>query len=109
MSTAVQTITPLLLKRWLDSNTAVRILDIREIHEVSISKLTDFNIPMAFCLSRHAEIPRDLPVVIYCRSGARSAAAVSALQTKYGFENLSSLRGGITAWSKEIEPEMEIA
>ena len=85
------------------------ILDIREIHEVETSHLEQsIHIPMAFCLSRQAEIPRDIPVVVYCRSGARSLAIVSALMTKYNFTNLHSLNGGITLWAKEIDPQLEV-
>jgi rhodanese-related sulfurtransferase len=86
------------------------ILDIREIHEVETSHLErSKHIPMAFCLSRQNEIPRDLPVIIYCRSGARSAAIVSALMTKYDFTNLHSLTGGITAWANSVDPQIEVA
>lgn len=85
------------------------ILDVREIHEVETSRLEQsVHIPMAFCLSRQSEIPRDIPVVVYCRSGARSAAIVSALMTKYGFTNLHSLSGGITAWAKDMDPQLEV-
>ncbi|MDC1486707.1 rhodanese-like domain-containing protein [Flavobacteriales bacterium] len=85
------------------------ILDIREIHEVESGHLEQsVHIPMAFCLSRQAEIPRDIPVAVYCRSGARSSAIVSALMTKYGFTNLHSLTGGITAWAKDIDPQIEV-
>ena len=109
MNTKVQTISANQLQQWRDHGHEHAILDIREAHEVSVSKLSDFHIPMAFCLSRQSEIPRDIPVVIYCRSGARSAATVSALSTKHGFSNLCSLEGGITAWAKDVEPGMEVA
>lgn len=93
----------------LRKTETICILDIREAHEVTVSRITEFNIPMAFTLARQAEIPRDIPVVIYCRSGARSAATVSALMTKHGFTNLKSLEGGITAWAQQVEPGMEVA
>lgn len=109
MNTIVQSILPKTLKHWLDSHEEFILLDIREAHEVSVSRLSDFNIPMAFCLSRQSEISRDVPVIIYCRSGARSSATVSALCSKHGFENLFSLEGGITAWAETFEPGMEIA
>jgi adenylyltransferase/sulfurtransferase len=108
MNTIVPVISPEKMKQWLDSKTDFTLLDIREAHEISISRLCDFHIPMAFCLSRQSEIPRDVAVVIYCRSGARAAATVSALCTKHGFENLHSLEGGITGWAKAFDPAMEI-
>ena len=96
------------MKQWLDSKADFTLLDIREAHEISISRLCDFHIPMSFCLSRQSVIPRDGPVGLYCRPGARAAATVRALCTKHGFENLYSLAGGITGWAKAFDPEMEI-
>ncbi len=94
--------------QWKLEGKNFTFLDIREIHEVTVSRLTDAHIPMAFCLSRHSEIPRDHSVVMYCRSGSRSAATVSALMTKYGFTNLHSLIGGITEWMALYEPDTEV-
>ena len=85
------------------------ILDIREIHEVETSRLHNaVHIPMAFCLAQQSDIPREIPVVVYCRSGARSSAIVSALMTKYGFTNLFSLSGGVTEWCRVIDPTTEV-
>ena len=109
MNTIVPSILPETMKQWLESGKEFKVLDIREAHEVSVSRLSEFHIPMAFCLSRQSEISRDIPVVIYCRSGAMSAATVSALCSKHCFDNLRSLEGGITAWAKAFEPGMEIA
>ena len=108
MSSAVPTITPVEVNQWKLDGQVFSFLDIREIHEVTVSRLTEFNIPMAFCLSRQSEIPREHPVVVYCRTGGRSAATVSALITKHGFTNLYSLEGGITRWCSEIAPETEV-
>lgn len=108
MSEIVPSISAIELEN-LRKSQSVCILDIREAHEVSVSRISDFNIPMAFTLARQAEIPRDIPVVLYCRSGARSAATVSALMTKHGFSNLKSLEGGITAWAHQVDPRMEVA
>lgn len=47
---------------------------------------------------------KDKPVVIHCRSGARSASVINALETQYGFTNLFNLKGGILAWAMEIDP-----
>jgi adenylyltransferase/sulfurtransferase len=52
------------------------------------------------------EIPKDIPVVVHCRSGARSAAVINALSTRYGFENLINLKGGILGYGKEVDDGM---
>lgn len=44
-------------------------------------------------------IPRERPVLVYCQSGARSAAALSALRAA-GFTNISELEGGFAAWAQ---------
>lgn len=108
MASLVPVITPREAQQWKVDGKDFAFVDIREIHEVTVSRLTDMHIPMAFCLSRQAEIPRDKPVVFYCRTGGRSAATVSALMTKYGFENLYSLDGGITAWFETFSPDQEV-
>lgn len=46
---------------------------------------------------------RDQPVVLYCRSGGRSALAAEALQ-RLGFVEPLSLAGGFLAWSGEGRP-----
>jgi adenylyltransferase/sulfurtransferase len=61
---------------------------------------------MAQIESRLGQIPRDGTVVIYCRSGGRSRRAIEELQRVHGFTNLVNLRGGILAWSDEIDPEL---
>ena len=48
---------------------------------------------------RAADIPQDKPVVMYCRSGARSAQACSFMASK-GYENMHNLAGGIMAWAR---------
>ena len=108
MQPPVPTIAPREVQQWQQEGQAFSFLDIREIHEVTVSRLTEVHIPMAFCLSSQAEIPRSHPVVLYCRAGGRSAATVSALMTKYGFDNLYSLEGGITAWCAVFSPEEEV-
>jgi rhodanese-related sulfurtransferase len=108
MASIVPSVTPKEVHQWQLEGKPFAFLDIREIHEVAVSRLTKLNIPMAFCLARQAEIPRDLPVVLYCRTGARSTATVSALMTKHGFDNLFSLEGGITAWYAQFDPQTEV-
>ena len=108
MQPPVPTITPREVQQWQQDGQAFSCLDIREIPEVTVSRLTAIHSPRALGLSRPAESPRSPPVVVYCRAGARSAATVSALMTKYGFDNLYSLEGGITAWCAAFSPEEEV-
>lgn len=107
---AVPKITVADLCRLNKKQEAVFLIDVREVHEVETSRLENaVHIPMAQCLERHREIPRDIPVLLYCRSGARSSALVSALMSKFNFTNVYSLDGGICEWSKSVDPTIDIA
>ena len=101
-------ITPLELKRRLDSGEQVFILDIREPNERLLCKLPDSaHIPMG-------EVPQKLPdlegqrnkdIVVYCRSGGRSARVVAFL-TGQGFARAINLTGGILRWADEVDPSI---
>ena len=64
---------------------------------------------MADLKSRIDDIRTDVPVVIHCRSGARSAAVTHALSQQLGFDNVHNLEGGIRAWADQIDPSMDVA
>lgn len=95
------------LKKMRDNLEPHQLIDVRESHELEICTIGGDHIPMAEVLERHDEISRDIPVIIHCRSGQRSAAVVTALQNHFGFDNLHNLTGGILAWAKEIDSTLE--
>ncbi|GAB5410677.1 MAG: hypothetical protein BalsKO_30420 [Balneolaceae bacterium] len=86
------------------------LLDVREMTEYLVSNLDGEHIPLGELDSRLSEIEnrKDAEVIVMCRSGGRSGKACQYLSTK-GFKNVSNLKGGITAWSKEIDPTMPVA
>lgn len=87
------------------ANGAVELIDVREDYEFEIANLGGKLIPLNKVLSRSNEISKDTEVVMMCKMGGRSKKAIELLQ-KEGFENLFNLKGGITAWQKEIDPSM---
>lgn len=88
----------------LQAGEALTLLDIREPYELLISQLPNArHIPMGTLQWRLDEIPREEPVVVFCRTGIRSIAVVSQLLAA-GFSNVTNLRGGIDAWSLEVDP-----
>lgn len=97
------------LQAWRQDGTSHTLVDIREPYERSVSHLDGLHIPMAEVMARHNELPQDEPLVIHCRSGARSAAVTQALALQHGFDNVYNLTGGIMAWASAIEPQMEVA
>lgn len=97
-------VTVLELKRMLDNHESFQLIDVREPHEAEIASINGELIPMGDIVSKPDLIARDKPVIIHCRSGARSATVIIALEKQYGFTNLFNLKGGILAWAKEIDP-----
>lgn len=95
------------LKQRLDNNDDIQIIDVRESNEVAIGRIPNsVHIPLAQVLNRMEEIDQTREAVVYCRMGGRSARAIDALQ-RSGFKgNLLNLRGGITAWSDEVDPSV---
>lgn len=84
------------------------ILDVRRPEEYEIANLGGALIPLDQLPHRLSELEdhRDDPViVVHCRSGGRSAQAVQVLQRE-GFTNVVNLKGGVLAWSDEIDPSM---
>jgi rhodanese-related sulfurtransferase len=62
-------------------------------------------IPLRSLPERFAEIPRDRDVVLHCHHGVRSLTALQFLRAQ-GYERVTSLAGGIEAWSLEIDPSV---
>jgi adenylyltransferase/sulfurtransferase len=102
---SVPEITPRELKTCLDSGGGTLVVDVREPHEARICRLDSVLIPLAELPLRLGEIDRARDVVVYCRTGIRSAAAVAFLRSA-GFERVWNLRGGIRAWAEEVDPGM---
>lgn len=90
-------------KQWLDDGEDVQLVDVREPYEYQIANLDGELIPLDSILENKEKISRDKKVVVHCRSGVRSAKAIKKLREKFGFDNLYNLKGGILAYSEEID------
>ena len=95
------------LKDMMDHNVEFQLIDVREPFEYEVSNLNGINIPLSGVVIESEKISRDIPVVIHCRSGKRSAQAVMLLEQE-GFTNLSNLQGGILAWKEAFDPEIDV-
>ncbi|HEX6309597.1 MAG TPA: molybdopterin-synthase adenylyltransferase MoeB [Longimicrobiales bacterium] len=107
-SQAIPQITAAELKQRLENGDAVAIIDVREPFEWEIANLGGYGarlIPLDQVLERRHEIDPATDVVIYCRSGSRSAGAIRQLRA-HGYDRLFNLKGGIRSWAQEIDPEM---
>jgi sulfur-carrier protein adenylyltransferase/sulfurtransferase len=103
--TNIPEITPRELKARLDRGDDIFILDVREPHEFQICHLNGHLIPLGELSQRVHELDSSREIVAHCRSGKRSADAVDFLR-KAGFRKIWNLRGGILAWSDEVDPKV---
>ena len=99
---AVPAIGPRELKRRLDAGDDVFVLDVREPHEYKLCHIGGTLIPLGELAARVHELDSSRDIVVYCRTGVRSAQAVGFLQDA-GFDKVWNLAGGIHAWSDEID------
>jgi adenylyltransferase/sulfurtransferase len=94
------------LKRRMDAKEDFYLLDVREPNEFQIGRIPGSTlIPLGEVPQRVAEIPRDKEIVVHCKSGARSARAAGFLRQQ-GFARVKNLKGGILAWSDQIDPSV---
>ncbi|MFN3839963.1 MAG: ThiF family adenylyltransferase [Cyclobacteriaceae bacterium] len=97
------------LKQMLDNRDDFQLIDVREPYENDLANLGGELIPMAEVPHQIHRISKTKKVVIHCRSGGRSGNIIKWLEKNHGFDNLYNLKGGILAWTKEIDPSLEVS
>jgi len=86
----------------------LKLLDVREPHELEISTLPNaVNIPLGQLAGRLSELDSAEEMVIFCKSGSRSARGLELLASA-GFKKVKNLKGGINAWAKEVDTNLPI-
>jgi len=94
------------LKARRDRGDSLTLVDVREPHEWAISDLSgSMKVPLGTLPQRLAELPKEAEIVVYCRTGGRSANAVQFLRQR-GYEKAYNLAGGINHWAEVIDPAM---
>jgi len=93
------------LKGKLDNGEDINVLDVREPHEYEVANIDVKLVPLGELPRRLAEFDQSENFAIHCKTGGRSAKAVKLLQDA-GFQNVYNVKGGITAWSEEIDPSI---
>ncbi|HEY0379981.1 MAG TPA: molybdopterin-synthase adenylyltransferase MoeB [Pyrinomonadaceae bacterium] len=103
----LEEITAARLKERLDRGDDLQVIDVREPNEYEIARLPGTKlIPLGQVTSRMSEIDPARETVVHCKGGVRSARAIAAL-TEAGFTGkLVNLKGGIAAWSDEVDPSV---
>lgn len=93
------------LKQRLDKKDDIFILDVREPQEYEICNLKGHLIPLRDLPRRINELDTAKEIVVHCKLGGRSRAAVEFMKQS-GFRKLKNLVGGIDAWAERIDPTM---
>jgi adenylyltransferase/sulfurtransferase len=92
----------------LQTRNHLRLLDVREPHELKISHLEGATlIPLGQLASRLSELDSAEEMVVFCKAGTRSARALELLVSA-GFRKVKNLQGGINAWARDVDAELPI-
>lgn len=92
------------LKQRIDSGDDVQIIDVREQKEYDYARIPNSTlIPLGQVINRIVEIDPTRDTVVHCKMGGRSAKAIEILKVAGFTGKLANLKGGITAWSNEVD------
>ncbi len=104
---ALEEITAIELNSRLSSGEDIQLIDVREPFEYEIAQIPNTKlIPLAQVVARTAEIDPARTTVVHCKGGVRSAKAIEALKSNGFPGKLINLKGGILAWSDEVDPSV---
>ena len=104
--TGVPEIGPREVKKMIDEKQSFVLIDVREPHEFQICRIPGSTlIPLGEIPKRMHELDSASEIVVHCRSGQRSARAVEFLM-RAGFQKIHNLKGGILAWSDQVDPSV---
>jgi len=92
----------------LQKGNHIRLVDVREPHELEISQLEGASlIPLGQMAARLSELDSAEEIVLFCKAGTRSARALELLLSA-GFRKVKNLKGGINAWAREVDPSLPV-
>ncbi len=101
----IKEISAMEVKKMLDDEMNIQLIDVREPLEYELVNIGGLNIPLKNIEEKIAVIARGIPVIVHCKSGARSTLAIEKLQ-RLGFTNLLNLTGGILRWIDEVDTRL---
>jgi molybdopterin/thiamine biosynthesis adenylyltransferase/rhodanese-related sulfurtransferase len=101
-------ITATQLAERMQQGNPIRLVDVREPHELEISHLEGATlIPLGQMAARLSELDSAEEIVLFCKAGTRSARALELLLSA-GFRKVKNLKGGINAWAREVDPSLPV-
>src|SRR3954465_8298023 len=94
------------VKEKLDRGDNFVLIDVREPHEYQICNIPAAKlIPLGQVAQRLGELDPASDIVVHCKSGMRSAKACGILK-QAGFQHVRNMKGGILAWSDQVDPSV---
>jgi adenylyltransferase/sulfurtransferase len=96
------------LEARLEQGNDIKLIDVREPHELEISRIERAElIPLGQLASRMSELDSAQEIVLMCKMGSRSTRALEVLHSA-GFRKIKNLKGGINAWARQVDPSLPI-
>ena len=84
------------------------LVDVREPAEWEIVRIPGAQlIPKGDLPSQLSELPQDKPIILYCKTGVRSAEALATLKGA-GFSTAKHVQGGVTAWATQVDHDLPV-
>lgn len=106
-TTELEEITATQLNHLMTDNGELQVIDVREPHEYEIARIEGTKlIPLGQVVARAKEIDPSRTAVIHCKGGVRSAKAIRDLKNAGYTGRLINLKGGIAAWSDEVDRDV---
>ena len=97
----VPLIEPIALKAMMKGDTRFMLVDVRQPGEFTAGHIEGaMLLPLDTLAGSYSKLPKDVPLIVYCRSGHRSAQAVAFLLA-HGYSRAVSLNGGYLAWTAQ--------
>jgi adenylyltransferase/sulfurtransferase len=95
------------LDELLSSGVDVQLIDVRQPAEYNFARIPHAKlIPLGEIIRRMDEIDPSRDTIVHCKMGGRSAQAIQLLRQAGFTGRLRNLRGGITAWSNDVDPKV---
>jgi adenylyltransferase/sulfurtransferase len=96
------------LAEWYAQGHDFTLIDVREPHELQIAHIDGAQVmPLGTLAARMSELDSAQEYVLMCKAGTRSARALELLAGA-GFRKLKNLKGGINAWSRDVDPDVPV-
>lgn len=96
------------LSERMEQGNGLKLIDVREPHELQISHIEGATlIPLGQLASQMSELDSAEEIVLMCKMGSRSTRALEVLHSA-GFRKMKNLKGGINAWAREVDPSLPI-